>query len=81
MSNEMPTSQKTFNEATVDTKLNLLFDLVRSIHEFQRIQVTMNNDRFKILEGKKYSNTMYSAVMGFIGGFAAVTAKMLFWKP
>lgn len=52
-----------------DAKLGVLFETIIEL-----------KDEVKGLKKGRKGDTMVAAGMGFVGGFSAVCAKMLFWK-
>ena len=68
-------TKETFKEADTDTKLDILFDYIKEIYEQKKVCGT----RFEYLESKKLKDTALASSMGFVGGAAAVIAKMKFW--
>ena len=67
MSNSI--SRETFQGMEWDSKLDVLFDY----------SVAMCED-IKVLKKRRKLDTMFSGGMGFVGGFTAVLAKVVFWK-
>ena len=67
MSNSI--SRETFQGMETDSKLDVLFDY----------SLTMCED-IKVLKKRRKLDTMFSGGMGFVGGFTAVLAKVVFWK-
>jgi len=61
--------RETFRKASVDVKLDLLYDLWSMIYE----QVSR-------LEKRKKYDTIAATSGGVIGGFTAIIAKWFFWR-
>lgn len=61
-------SKETFEDADEATKLNLLFDIAIQTHK-----------DIKKIQGRKLFNTTAAFAGGIVGGFAAITAKWVFW--
>ena len=70
-------TKATFKEAGTDTKLDILFDYIISIHDKQDSQLKSCGERFVKLESKKLKDTGLAAMFGLIGGFLAVASKKI----
>jgi len=62
-------SRETFQGMETGSKLDVLFDY----------SLTMCED-IQALKKRKKIDTVISGGMGFVGGFTAMLAKMVFWK-
>ena len=62
-------SRETFQGMETDSKLDVLFDY----------SLTMCED-IQALKKRKKIDTVISGGMGFVGGFTAMLAKVVFWK-
>ena len=79
-------TKETFQEADEKTRLDILFDLqcgtsddIKEIKDLLQLHPADCEARFKNLENKKVKDTVVSGSLGFVGGFAAMTAKLKFW--
>ena len=72
-------TKETFKECDTDSKLDILFDYIQDIHNEQATRPAECEARFKALENQKPFNTAVSAIMGIVGGAAAVFAKLKIW--
>jgi muramoyltetrapeptide carboxypeptidase LdcA involved in peptidoglycan recycling len=79
-------TKETFDSADKETQLRILFDYQHGTHEninkiLELLKAHPGNcdDRFKKLENMKMKNTALSAIMGLIGGFSAMVAKLKLW--
>ena len=67
MSNSI--SRETFQGMETDSKLDVLFDYTLAMC-----------DDIQALKKRKKIDTVISGGMGFVGGFTAMLAKVVFWK-
>ena len=67
MSNSI--SKETFSGMETNSKLDVLFDYTLAMC-----------DDIQALKKRRKLDTVFSGGMGFIGGFSAMLAKVVFWK-
>jgi hypothetical protein len=79
-------AKETFKEAGPETKMDILFDYQKETSfDIKQIKQLMEGHplncetRFKMLENRKFKDTIVAGSLGFIGGFSAMVAKLKFW--
>lgn len=65
-------TRQTFEESTIDTKLNILFDCSCSLND-------KFNENAKSLEKYRVKLFIFASGGGIIGGFLAIVSKWAFW--
>ena len=73
-------TKETFLQVKGDARWGLLYDILEGIHG---TCVTCREEmvpRVKKLENNKNKDTAAAVAGGFIGGFAAMAARLIFWK-
>lgn len=72
-------TKETYEKASTDTKLNMLFDYVTAIHGRLSIgcpaRLEACDGRFKAIEKRKWVSAGASFSGGVLGGFIAIIAK------
>lgn len=71
-------SRKTFDDATMKTRMGILFDLTSDIAKNLKEHPVECNKRFVKIEKRKWFNTSVAAISGVVGGFIAVVGKKYF---
>lgn len=79
-------TKETFKDADTDTKLDILFDYryedhmnIKKILDLLSQHPKNCQTRFEKLESRSVKDTLLSAGFGFVGGFAAMAAKLKWW--
>ena len=87
----MPISRESFSSADEETKLLLIYDMLKEQNELLVIHIADQKHtcgkqaegcaaRFAKLEKGKVLNAGLAAGGGVVGGFIAIVAKWAFWK-